>query len=399
MRLPTDVPREVADRAPQPGFDAVLDRARDGRRRRRTTTAAGLAAAAVVAGAGFAVVERPGGDTSPAPANPTRTDDDPSARIDPDLPEGVRHLLGRGDVEAWHVSAVDGATVAFWRSCGETSDACQFAWTLRDGDEVTGDVVGASSPSVTMVPGGWLVDDQEGTTLLLGPDGDVEPVDTGDLVGDPLQAGDTAVLTHDGSRLLRDGTLVAMPEPPGRPVVGYGHVTSAGRLVAATSDTPFGWGLQATEDGRTWEDVRSTAPGTVGIFLITGAGEHVAAVSSGHADDRSLPVTEVLVSSDAGRSWTTVSGLDTEGNDRSRNPDSLAVTDGGTTYLTTETDGLLRITPDGDVRPVSLAGAATSVFATDDEVCVVVGAGVLGELRCSADDGSTWAPQPLPGLG
>lgn len=398
MRLPIDVAREVAVRAPQPGFEAVLDRARDGRRRRRTTLAAGLAAAVVVAVAGFAFSERPGGDASPAPANPTRTDDGASARIDPGLPEGVRHLLGREDVRTVHVSAVDGAVAAFWLACGEPADPCRLAWTLRDGDEVIGDLLD-SEGSIAAVPGGWLVDEQQGPTLLLGPDGDLQPVDTGDLDGDPLRAGDAAVLTHEGSRLLRDGTLVAMPEPPGRPVVGYGHVTSAGRLVAATSDTPFEWGLQATEDGRTWEDVRPTPPSTIGIFHITGAGEHVAAVSTGDADDRSLPVTEVLVSSDAGRSWTTVSGIDTEGTDRTRNAHSLAVSDGGTTYLSTETDGLLRITPDGDARPVPLAGAATSVFTSDDEVCVVVGAGILGELRCSADDGTTWAPQPLPGLG
>jgi hypothetical protein len=399
MSLPTDVPREVAERVPQPDFDAVLDRARDNRRRRRTTIAAGLAAAVVVAGAGFVVSERPGGDASPAPANPARTDDGASVRIDPGLPEGVRHLLGREDVRTVHVSAVDGAVAAFWLACGKPADPCRLAWTLRDGDEVSGDLLDSEGSMIAAVPGGWLVDEQQGPTLLLGPDGDVERVDTGDLDGDPLRAGDTAVLTHDGSRLLRDGTLVAMPEPPGRPAVGHGHVTSAGRLVAATSDTPGAWGLQATEDGRTWEDVRSTPPGTVGIFHITGAGEHVAAVSTGDADDRSLPVTEVLVSSDAGGSWTTVRGLDTEGADRARNAHSLAVSDGGASYLTTDTHGLLRITSDGDARPVPLAGAATSVFTTDDEVCVVVGAGVLGELRCSADDGATWAAQPLPGLG
>ncbi|HEV2798766.1 MAG TPA: hypothetical protein VGV65_14220, partial [Nocardioides sp.] len=48
--LPTDLPHEVARRTPQPGFDAVLERADSGRRRRRTSIASGLATAVVVAG-------------------------------------------------------------------------------------------------------------------------------------------------------------------------------------------------------------------------------------------------------------------------------------------------------------------------------------------------------------
>jgi hypothetical protein len=397
MSLPTDVPREIADRAPQPGFDTVLDRARAGRRRRRTSIAAGLATAVVVAGAGFALGERPGGDASPEPANPAQTDDGAAARIDPELPEGVRHLLGGEDVHTLHVSAVDGSVAAFWLSCDKSFDPCRFAWTLRTGDEVAGGLVDVESRSVTTVPGGWLVDGQQAGSFLLSPDGDLEPVVTA-AGGDALQPGDTAVLTAEGSRLLREGNLVAMPEPPGRPAVAFAHVTPSGRLVAATSDLD-GWGVQATDDGRTWERLRPAPPGTFATPLVAGAGDHVTVVFSEAASDRSLPVLEVLVSSDAGRTWTTVDGLDTRGADRVRDPHSLVVAPGGTTYLTTVTDGLIRIDSDGDAQPAALSSSDTSVFTTDDEVCVQVEAGAVGELRCSSDDGATWSdPQPLPGF-
>ena len=398
MSLPTDFSREIADRAPQPGFDAVVDRARSGRHRRRTTIASGLATAVVVAGIGVAVGGRPGGDASPEPADPTRTSDVPD-RIDPDLPEGVRHFLARDEVGAWTVSAADGAVAAFWQVCGKPFDPCQHAWTIRTRGEVTGGLIDAERPFVATVPGGWLVDDQHGPTLLLTPDGDLEEVTTADIDGAPLLAGDTAVLTYDGSRLLRDGTLIAMPEPAARPVVGaayVAYVTPSGRLVAATSDVD-GWRVQATDDGRTWEQPVVGPSGAMNTRVV-GSGDHVAVMFTGADSDGSLPVAEVLVSADAGRTWTTVRGLDTQGADRSRNPHSLAVTASGTTYLTTETEGLVRIDSDGNARATPLSATDWSVFTRGDEVCVLTEAGTDDALQCSTDDGASWAPQPLPGF-
>jgi hypothetical protein len=152
--------------------------------------------------------------------------------------------------------------------------------------------------------------------------------------------------------------------------------------------------VQATDDGRPWEDLRPAPPETIGAPLVAGTGEQVAVESSTAAtDDRSLEVLEVLVSSDAGRTWTTVSGLDATGAGRSRSPYSLVVGPGGTTHHTTETDGLVRIDADGQARRAADLPLATSAFVAGDEVCAVVEAGVVGELRCS-DDGTTWARSP-----
>ncbi|HEU4336720.1 MAG TPA: hypothetical protein VFR45_05370 [Nocardioides sp.] len=395
MSLPSDFAREISDHAPQPGFDAVVDRARIGRRRRRTTVASGLAAAVVAAGIGVAVGDLPGGDASPEPANPTRTSD-VEERIDAALPEGVRHVLGRDEVQAWDVSAADGVVAAFWRACGELGDPCQHAWTLRDGDEVTGGLIDAQSPVVTVVPDGWLIDEQRGSTLLLTPDGEVEQVGSVGDGGTALGPDDAAVLTSDGSRLLRDGALVAMPEPPDRPVVGAAYVAPGGRLVAATSDLD-GWGAQATDDGRTWEEPTDGPPETLNV-QVAGSGDHVAVMFIGAGPDRSVGIEQVIVSSDAGRTWTTAHGLDTKGADRSLDPYGMTVAPDGTTYLTTETEGLVRIDPDGGARAVPVSSQATSVFAHGDDICVVAKAGAIDQIQCSSDGGTTWAPQPLPGL-
>lgn len=397
MKLPTDFVREISDHAPQPGFDAIVDRARAGRRRRRTTIASGLAAVVVAAGIGFAVGDLPGGDASPEPATPTRTSD-VEERIDADLPEGVRHVLGRDEVRAWDVSAVDGVVAAFWRACGEPGDACLHAWTLRDGDEVTGGLIDAESPLVTVVPEGWLIDEQLAPTLLLTLDGEVEQVGSVGDGGTALAPGDAAVLTFDGSRLLRDGALVAMPEPPGRPAVGSAYVTPGGRLVAVTSDSPGGWGAQATDDGRTWEEPTAGPPEALSVQVV-GSGDHVAVMFTGAGPDRTIDIEQVIVSSDAGRTWTTARGLDTNGADRSRDPSGMTLTPDGTTYLTTETDGLIRIDPDGSARAIPVSSRDSSAFTDGDDICVVSEAGAIDEIQCSSDRGTTWAPQPLPGLG
>ncbi len=382
--------------APEPGFDAIVERARASRRRRRTTIASGLAGAVVVACIGAAVGSRPGEDTRPGSAHPTRTGHVPG-RVDPGLPEGVRHLLTRDEADAWMVSAVGSAVAAFWQVRDRPFDPCRNAWTIRNGDEVIGDLIEADRRFVSTVPGGWFMDGQQGPPVLLAPDGDLEKVPNADIDGSPLLAGDTAVLTHDGSRLLRDGALIPMPEPADRLVVGNAYATPSGRLIAATADLD-GWRVQATDDGRGWEQPVLGPPGAMNTW-VGGSGDHVAVLFMGADLDGSVPVARMPVSADAGLTWTTTRGLGTHGAGRSRNPYSLAVTPSGTTYLTTGTEGLLRIDSDGNVLATPLSAADTSVYTSGDEVCVVTEAGDADALRCSTDDGASWAIQPVPGFG
>ena len=203
--------RLVAERAAQPGFDAVLEQAAAGRRRRRRTTiASGLATVLVVGGLGAAVGGVVGSDDgSPDPARPTpATPWDGISAPDERLPSSVLAVLDDDRLQLWSVTgARDGGMAALWRGCD--FDPCQFAFVSRDGDEVSGDVLGASFPSVSTVLGGWLVED--GGFTRLSPSGDrAEIFDTGPGGGD-VMAGDTAVATAQGWRLLRGDKLVPLP--------------------------------------------------------------------------------------------------------------------------------------------------------------------------------------------
>lgn len=395
MSLPTELAREVTDRVPQPGFATVLDRARDDRRRRRRTTiASGLAVAVVVVGVAALPALGPSGRdrTAPEPASPGRLDDR--------LPAEVQQLLGRDEVRPWTVAGSGDGVAVLWRSCpGEGVDQpCAFALTTRRGDDVTGTAVRGDHPRLTTVPGGWLLETDGSFDVVLAG-GDRPVFDTAPGNAD-VMAGDTPVETDEGFRLLRGTKLIPAPVPPGSEPWGA-HVTPDGRLVALT-ERGGEVSLSATDDGRTWEvdDLPRADRSAVGA-LVAGSGDHVAVALIGN--DRpgyaGLPVLDVWMSHDAGRTWTAAGSLDTTGDDGVGNASSLAVAPTGTAYLTTETHGLVRIDATGDAAPMRLSSHDTSAFTLEDGVCVVTEAGRIDELQCSADDGATWASQTLPGFG
>ncbi len=125
------------------------------------------------------------------------------------------------------------------------------------------------------------------------------------------------------------------------------------------------------------------------------AGHHdgVAIALLGDSPDGSVPVLEVAVSGDVGRTWTSGRGL-TDVRDLS----GLAVSDEGTAYLTTGSHATIRVDTDGNATSVGQSAHDHSVFLVSHRVCLVAEAGIVDELRCSADDGTTWTPMPLPGF-
>lgn len=394
MTLPTDLQHEISERVEQPGFDTVLVRARVARRRRRTTIASGLAAAAVVVGVVALPALGPFGPdrSAPEPATPG------TSEVDPRLPEDVQALLGQEEVHPWTVAGSGNGVAVLWRSCpGEDLDApCAFVLTTRRGEEVSGVAVRGDHPRLTAVPSGWLLEtDGSFDIVLAGSDQPV--VDTGPGNAD-VMAGDTLVETDDGFRLLRGTKPVPAPVPADSELWS-GYVTPEGRLVAVTAR---GREVSAstTDDGRTWESVvlpREDRP--VVSALVAGSGDHVAVALIGERDGfAGLPVVDVRVSGDAGRTWTPARGIDTTGADGIGNASSLAVTPSGTAYLTTETHGLVRIDAAGNAMEARLSAHDSSAFVLDDAVCVLAEAGRVDELRCSTDDGTTWSAQPLPGF-
>jgi hypothetical protein len=111
-------------------------------------------------------------------------------------------------------------------------------------------------------------------------------------------------------------------------------------------------------------------------------------------------VVQVDVSADGGTTWDTASGreLPFGGPGGLADLNGLAVTDEGTTFLTTGTAGLVRVDASANVVATPMSSHDRSVFLVAHRVCLVVEDSPHDELSCSSDDGATWVPQALPGL-
>ena len=395
MSMPTDFHREIAERAEPPGFDVVLDRARSGRRRRRTTIAAGLAAACVVGATALVAGEPPAADDgTPEPAPPGLVENwDGTSEVDARLPDSIRAVLENERLDLWAVSG-SGGIAALWRGCDV--EPCTFAVVIRDGTNLVGSTLGSSLPRISAVPGGWLYEDARGFSLL-NPAGGHDPVHVSDSEATDLMPGDTAVETYDGLRLLRGSKVIAVPTPNGREATAA-YVTPDGRMVASTA-AGNAILVAATDDGSTWDTGVSTHTGlSVSGVMIAGHGDHVAVALLGDDPDGSVPVLEVQVSHDAGRTWTWARDLDTDGGDKVRDPSSLAVTADGVAFLATGSHHVVRIDAEGDVLPIQLSSFDSSVFEFAGTVCAVSERGRWDQLSCSSDGGTNWSSQPLPGL-
>lgn len=396
MTLPTDLAREVAERAEQPGFDVVLDRAASARRRRRRTTiASGLVAAVVVGGIAWGAAGSGPHRRSPEPAQPGVDEPwDVTSEVDTRLPTSVQSVLGDKHAHIWQIAGSGESLAVMWRACADDL-ACRYALVVRDGDDVSGRRVDADAPRIDAVPGGWLYQDGRGTELV-SPQGELDPVVVTGPGGSASMPGDTVVDTLDGVRLLRGTKVIDVPAPGGAVVGGY--VTPEGRLVVA-AESADGIAVRATDDGRTWErEVTARSSEPVSGAVVAGRGDHVAVAFLGDDPDGSVPLVEVQVSDDAGRTWIPAHGLDMLGGLPVHDLTSLVVGPTGSTWVTTMSHGLIRIDDHANARVARQSSYDQAVVVVDDAVCVVAEAGRTDELRCSADDGTTWVPQPLPGF-
>lgn len=397
MSLPTDLTREIADRAQQPGFDEVLARADRNRRRRRTTIASGLAAACVVGGLAFAVGDPLGSDnTSPEPARPGPSETyDGTPEVDQRLSARVRKLLGGEFADLRTISGSDGAVAALWHACPGDGD-CRLV-LVTEGPLPTAEMV--TSTMLEAVPGGWLVL-HGGNWTRITPTGGIQAVlEPGGPGSSDVRAGDTAVLTTTGLRLLRGNKLVPMPGVgPGGWNPSSAYVTPEGRLVMTPTIEGPTRVIVSDDGGRVWRMTHTVGEGsgTPATGLLAGHGDSVAYVALRYDADGSIPVLEIAVSSDAGESWRVARG--DFGAEGMSNPTSLAVSPAGTTYVTTGSHGVVRIDADGNATTTRLSSHDHSAFVLGEDICVVAEAGRVDELQCSEDDGATWTPRALPGF-
>ncbi len=250
MSLPTDFHREIAARVDPPGFEEVLARADLRRRRRRTTIASSVTAAVLVAGVAW---WGPGmlaqDDPDPAGPSPDGTSTPITGAVDERLPAVVRDLLGSERIDPRQVAGSGGAIAVLWCTCG-ADDACRFAVVTRLGERVTGSLLEGPTPTIAEVPDGWLVQDGSGT-FRVSPDGERAPVIEPGGTPVPVEAGDTAVETADGWRLLRGDKLIPMPTPDGTDALAA-YVTPAGDLVVATRPAPDAVEVSWTDASGSW---------------------------------------------------------------------------------------------------------------------------------------------------
>ncbi len=83
---------------------------------------------------------------------------------------------------------------------------------------------------------------------------------------------------------------------------------------------------------------------------------------------------------------------------RAAQPSAWSASDEGTAYLTTGSHGTVRVDTEGNALAVGQSSHDRSVFQVSHRLCFVAETGRVDELRCSADDGTTWASLPLPGF-
>lgn len=382
----TNLPEEIASRTPQPPFEQVVTRVREDRRRslRRTATGGAFLAATTL------LVPLLGDD----PADERRsTDPDPSVTAPTGgLAFGVPELMSQPRVSVVQIGGSDdGGVAALWQGCDSDGGGCRYAVLTGNGNAPLGSVM-VDSPVLSPTPGGWLVHTPGGWREL-GSDGWVSGVTTAGEDG--VRPGDEVVETAGGLGLLRGGRLLLMPSASGS--VTQAYATPRGRLLEVTAAGDGSERLRASSDGRHWTAIRSWGPRAgVAQVRLAGHGRTVAAVVLRHQLGGKLLVDQVEVSHDGGRTWTTARGVDFAGGG-SENLSGLAVSAQGSVYLTTESDGLIRIDREGNAQVSALSVADHGVFATTYEVCVLTGGWGGNRLRCSADDGTSWSSRPVPG--
>ena len=290
-----------------------------------------------------------------------------------------------------------------WRRCGAaaTSTRASSPSSPATATRSSARVLGASFPTLTPVPGGWLVEDARGA-IRLSP--------SGDRVGD---------LRHRARQRRRDGGrhrgpdrrgLAAAARRQAGPVAGArADRRSSARYVtadAAASSPPPAPGRagrlgspRPTTAGTGSSRWRAAQPSRPASAVVAGTGDHVAVALLGDDPDGSIPVLGVQVSHDAGRHLDAGPGT----RHRRWRPGAEHVVARGRSRRHGLPDH--RVAPPGAHRrrrgrhPDPAVGVRHGVFASGDGVCVVVERGRYDALACSSDGLTEWADQPLPGLG
>lgn len=180
-----------------------------------------------------------------------------------------------------------------------------------------------------------------------------------------------AVVTDDAGTTWTDSNLPPDFVPGGLQCVSDGSCIATGfyQSPGGSSTTPPGTVLYSSDDGATW--ATATAPSDLGPLSSISCADSADCVASFFGDDGSA--SEVLISTDGGRSWSqaSASGLPAE----------------GITGLSCPTASDCWAAGIADA-PGGSAGSGT--------VATRLGLGAQGLVASTADGGQTWQSQQLP---
>jgi hypothetical protein len=329
-RLPDfpDVATPVARATVPPPFEQVVARARG--RRRRTVVSVALAVGVLV-GVVATTSMLPLGDrgAAPSPVEPAPT----TASTGPTPQPGQRDALAivQGGYLVSVARSMSGGLLTVWQLCSD-GGACRHAWQLRTAGGAHRGLVSGSVPTATVAGDRFVVTSWDEPGIVVDPSGGTTPLRQ--VAAGNVRPGDVLVSRGKGGLALVDpgsAEFWPLPTEPGTEGWGQGEVATDGTIWAL----PFLSGasrISWSRTGSAWQhhvmpsgDGRPALPGYLAV-----SGDHVAAMTA-YDGATVLPVADLAVTSDGGRTWTDLHQTDLP----FRYVDSMAATSGGTLYLVT----------------------------------------------------------------
>jgi hypothetical protein len=310
-------------------YDAADPRLVEQARRRRRRLVLGIAAVTVAALAAVATgIAQTAGHDDTAP-QPTRPSSGPTSTATAVEVDAATIIFGGSLVS--YAAAPDGSLLTVWTKCQDATDdgTCEAAWQLQTVDDTYEGLVGGSDVFAYSAGSAFVVRSGGNGGFVVDRSGKVRRIQRGSPGS--VSAGDALVRFTRSLAVVDPDTARWWPLPAGDGAGGWitGTVAADGTtwaMPASDEEVRVAW-----SDGAAWQHhvLPSTDVGALPGYLAV-AGDHVAALS-GYDGATVLPVADLAVTADGGRTWTDLHQADLP----FRYVDAMAATSGGTLYVVT----------------------------------------------------------------
>jgi hypothetical protein len=389
-----DLVTPVARATEAPPFEQIVGRAR--RRRRRHVLGAAAGTAALVASAATGVVLSTGHENSaPGPAQPSVSR---GSTATPVAVDAARIVLTGGLLS--YAAGPDGSLLTVWKACAADDETdCDTAWQLQTRGDVYQGIAKGDTPSVYAGSGGFVLDSWNRRAVVIdaaqGQTRQVTPAASRTVGAGDVFIGEKGHLVVVDPRTATSWPLATAPDRDSWVQAAVGADGSIWAMTLRNNDVPTIWSLSASA-GSAWRqhvmastDTHDSVPG----YFAT-SGDHIAALS-GYDGATVLPVADLAVTTDGGRTWTDLHQSDLP----FKYVDAMAATSGGTLYVVTPAgQHLYRSTDDTWTRftEVPNPSHADSLVPAGDHVLARGGTFEAPVLE-ALDDAGRSAPVPLTG--